>query len=132
MNNTPPLNESDEALELLLREHLNAPAERLTPSSGFALSVMDAIHTQATEPPPIAFPWRRVLPGAMAILCALAAFVVFVPGTASGPLLGARASQLLASSTFTYGEVVLGSVLLAACVSIVAVAASFRLAGSSR
>jgi hypothetical protein len=134
MNPNPATNESDAALDRLLQAHLAAPAEQLTPSSGFALSVMDSIHQQATEPPPIAFPWRRVLPGAIAILCALAGYALFVvTGRAGTPVFAAAPwAHLHASSTFTSGEVVLFSVLVAASVSAIAIAASFRLAGRSR
>ena len=139
MKSNPAANQPGPALpadsiDRLLEAHLASPAEQLTPSSGFALSVMDAIRPRDTGPPPIPFPWRCVLPGAIAILCALAAFLLFVfarhsagPAFAPGPR-----AHLLASSTFTYNEIVLGSVILAACVSVAAVAASFRLAGRSR
>jgi hypothetical protein len=134
MNPNPATNESDAPLDRLLQAHLASPADQLVPSSGFALSVMDTIHQQAAAPPPIAFPWRRVLPGVIAILCALAALVLFVPRGATAPVFtpGPRAWQLLAWPSLTYGELVLSSVLLAACVSIVAVAASFRLAGRNQ
>ncbi len=120
-----PSIEADAELDLLLQTHLASPEEHLTPSSGFALSVMESIHQQATEPSPIAFPWRRVVPGIAGILCALAAFVHFA----------ARATTprvQLPPSSFTSAELILCSILLAACISIVAVAASFRLAGRSR
>lgn len=45
--------------------------DALLPSSGFALSVMDAIEEQARQPQAIPFPWKQALPG-------LAAFVIFV------------------------------------------------------
>lgn len=33
------------------------------PSSGFSASVMEAVRQEAAAPPPIAFPWKRALPG---------------------------------------------------------------------
>jgi hypothetical protein len=137
MTPNPAPHESAAALDRLLEAHLAAPAEQLAPSSGFALSVMDAIHQQATEPPPIGFPWRRVLPGAIAILCALAAFALFAlmvhnPSSGFGMAPSLRVQLPLASSAFSYSEIVMGSVVAAACVSVVTVAASFRLAGRNR
>ena len=37
--------------------------EPLIPSSGFVASVMEQINEEAHVPPPIAFPWRRAIPG---------------------------------------------------------------------
>jgi hypothetical protein len=37
--------------------------DEILPSSGFAVSVMDAVRREAAILPPIAFPWRRALPG---------------------------------------------------------------------
>ena len=50
--------------------------EEIVPSSGFASSVMESIRSQATAPPPIAFPWKRALPGLAGIVCALVWLVV--------------------------------------------------------
>lgn len=37
--------------------------DEILPSSGFAVSVMDAVRREAAAPPPIPFPWKRALPG---------------------------------------------------------------------
>jgi hypothetical protein len=37
--------------------------EVISPSSGFAESVMGAVQAEAAIPPPIPFPWKRALPG---------------------------------------------------------------------
>jgi hypothetical protein len=42
--------------------------DMLLPSSGFAVSVMDAIEQQAAAPAPIPFPWKWAIPGVVAIL----------------------------------------------------------------
>ena len=39
--------------------------EEILPSSGFAVSVMEAVRREAAAPPPIPFPWKRALPGAL-------------------------------------------------------------------
>ncbi len=35
----------------------------IVPSSGFVQAVMQAVHAEAAAPPPIPFPWKRVLAG---------------------------------------------------------------------
>ena len=37
--------------------------DEILPSSGFSASVMEAVRREAVAPPPIAFPWKRALPG---------------------------------------------------------------------
>ncbi len=37
--------------------------DEILPSSGFTVSVMDAVRREAAALPPIAFPWKRALPG---------------------------------------------------------------------
>ena len=37
--------------------------DEILPSSGFAVSVMEAVRREAAAPPPIPFPWKRALPG---------------------------------------------------------------------
>ena len=39
--------------------------EEILPSSGFTASVMEAVRREAATPPPIPFPWKRALPGAI-------------------------------------------------------------------
>lgn len=121
------------SVDQLLDDYLAAPTEQLAPSSGFVLSVMEAVHAQAAEPPPLAFPWRRVLPGAVAMLCALAAFaaVVFRAARTGASLAPAAQSQPALAIVLTPGEATLCWVLLATCLSLAAAAASFRLAGRS-
>ena len=47
----------------------------IVPSSGFASSVMDAVRQEASAPPAMPFPWKRVLP---ALIFAVVAFVAAV------------------------------------------------------
>jgi hypothetical protein len=49
--------DEDEINRILSRE------DEILPSSGFAVSVMDAVRREAAAPPPIPFPWKRALPG---------------------------------------------------------------------
>ncbi|MFY9647519.1 MAG: hypothetical protein WAK29_20235 [Terriglobales bacterium] len=68
-------NGNDEIDCVLTRE------EDILPSSGFAVSVMDAVRREAVAPPPIPFPWVRALPGMAAGVFALA--LVLVSGVAA-------------------------------------------------
>jgi hypothetical protein len=69
-------NEEDEMNRILSRE------DEILPSSGFAVSVMDAVRREAAAPPPIPFPWKRALPGlvagGLALALVLVAGVVFI------------------------------------------------------
>ena len=116
-------------LERLLQDHLASPAELIAPSSGFAGAVMEAIGSQAGAPPPIAFPWRRVMPGVIAILCALAVFALLVArGGASGA--GAGISMnLKPMGPLTSAQLALCWVAGAVLTSIATVAASLHLSG---
>jgi hypothetical protein len=46
-------------------------SETLLPSSGFASSVMEAVRSEAAVPPPIPFPWKRAVPGLVALFVCL-------------------------------------------------------------
>jgi hypothetical protein len=65
-------NDEDEIDRMLSRE------DEILPSSGFALSVMDAVRREAAAPPPIPFPWKRALPGLVVVGVALALALVAV------------------------------------------------------
>jgi hypothetical protein len=64
--------ENDEIDRMLSRE------DEILPSSGFTLSVMDAVRREAAAPPPIPFPWKRALPGLVVLGMALALVLVAV------------------------------------------------------
>jgi anti-sigma factor RsiW len=62
--------------------------EEIVPSAGFTDAVMEAVHREATTPPPILFPWKCVLPGlALAVFAALAVLLLASPTkTATSPV----------------------------------------------
>jgi hypothetical protein len=125
--------DNDKILDRLLDEHFAGESEPLTPSSGFALSVMESIEAQATLPPPIAFPWSRVLPGLVAVLCGLVVFVLMLWRSAGSAATESHAKLGLSGyHAVTATDSALGWVLVAACLSVAAVAASFRMTGRSR
>jgi len=117
-------------LDAVLFAEFNS-AEQLRPSSGFALSVMDAIHEEATVPPPIPFPWKRFLPGAIVVLCALVALVIWAARHASAP--ATVGNFTLALPSLTSADSTLGWIALALVLTLIAVLSSFRMAnGRSR
>jgi hypothetical protein len=66
---------TDEIDRILLHE------EEILPSSGFAVSVMEAVRREAAAPQPIPFPWKRALPG---LILAGGALIAVVVGTVIG------------------------------------------------
>lgn len=44
-------------------DQILATEQELIPSSGFLASVMESVHEEARKPAPIAFPWKRAVPG---------------------------------------------------------------------
>jgi len=54
--------------------------DEIVPSSGFTTFVMEAVRQEAAAPPPIAFPWKRALPGLL--LAGVAIVAVIVGGVA--------------------------------------------------
>jgi hypothetical protein len=125
MNHHPQHQPDDQQAEFdrLLEAHLGPSAsaiDHLVPSSGFAHSVMDAVHQQATAPPPIPFPWKRLLPAAIALLCALLAFGFFTsPQTSTSPAFHFTLSST-AITTITLVAMVIG-------ISIATTAIAFKL-----
>ena len=114
---------NDELESALSRE------EEILPSSGFTVSVMDAVRREALTPAPIPFPWKRALPGMMA---AVAVFVstIFAAlnylrtsggGVDSAPYV-APAKRFIEASLH-YGA---GWIVLALILSITSIALSMR------
>ena len=69
----------------------------IIPSSGFARSVMAAVHREAAAPPPIPFPWKRALPGLLALAVAIAWSVVDAvryPAQPAAPIISAVPSTI--------------------------------------
>jgi hypothetical protein len=64
--------------------------DEILPSSGFAVSVMDAVRREAAAPPPIPFPWKRALPGL--VVGGLTLALVLVAGVAAIAQLGKAAA----------------------------------------
>jgi len=52
--------------------------QEFLPSSGFTVSVMDAVRREAAAPPPIPFPWKRALPGLVVAGIALSLVLIAI------------------------------------------------------
>lgn len=80
MRGSAPHDEEDEMNRIL------SGADEILPSSGFAVSVMEAVRREAAAPPPIPFPWMRALPGL--VVGGLALMLVLVAGVVAIARLG--------------------------------------------
>ncbi len=69
----PQLTEAD------LDRALSSGSDSILPSSGFALSVMTAVREEAAAPAPIPFPWKRAVPGLIAVVAALGLLLAAIP-----------------------------------------------------
>ena len=76
----------------------------ILPSSGFADAVMTAVRHEATAPAPIAFPWKRAIPGFIAAAGALAfliaMFVALFRFRAAAAAVQAPAAQIMNGASF--------------------------------
>jgi len=86
------LTEHDEAEinSILSRE------DEILPSSGFTVSVMDAVRREAASPPPIPFPWKRALPGL--VVAGLALVLILIRVIAAIAQLGKATTPKLSMS----------------------------------
>jgi hypothetical protein len=86
------LTEHDEAEinSILSRE------DEILPSSGFTVSVMDAVRREAASPPPIPFPWKRALPGL--VVAGLALVLILIRVIAAIAQLGKATTPQLSMS----------------------------------
>jgi hypothetical protein len=67
--------------------------DEILPSSGFAVSVMDAVRREAAAPLPIPFPWKRALPGL--VVAGVAMVLVLVAGIVAITQLGRTSTTAL-------------------------------------
>lgn len=97
--------------------------EDIVPSSGFVGAVMDAVMREASEPPPIPFPWKHGVAGLVASLAMLVQLLIADP-----PIPESLSSGLesMVQEALAMG---VGWIVLAVLVSFVSVKLSMRLAG---
>ena len=112
-------------------DRILSSAQDIVPSSGFTLSVLEAVRSEAATPPPIPFPWKRALPGIAAAGFAVLSVLVLgieeiarpTPVPPSATLTAALASILDAAKTGGAGWI-----LLALLLTLVSTLLSMRLA----
>jgi hypothetical protein len=79
--NHPQFGDSD------LDQALSSAGDSILPSSGFTEGVMTAVLSDAAAPAPLAFPWRRALPGLAGVAIAVVLLVAAIVSVLrSGPL----------------------------------------------
>lgn len=108
--------------------------EEIVPSSGFTRAVMGAVLHEASRPMPIAFPWKRAVPG-LVLIALVITTLVFMPAAVDRTGGNALATMKLAAMLMSvfkmmerfYVNWLLGSLLLAwACVNLSMLFASLR------
>ena len=101
-------------------------SREIRPSESFTGSVMTAVRREAEAPPPLAFPWKRALPGlaACATLTAVGVVMVLIAGPsepAAAEWIGAGLAALRSAEV----QWIAGSLLL----SLLSFRGSMRLVG---
>jgi len=108
-------------------DRILAGEEPVTPSVGFVTSVMAAVRREAEAPPPIPFPWRRLVTG-LTVCVVLAVGVTLLYVFSGRPILASTVPW-----TPQFGDSVLRGAsiraLLALLTSLITVRWSLRLAG---
>lgn len=75
---TPHVPNPNQTSDAALEAALSTRDDVILPSSGFADAVMTAIRHEATAPAPIAFPWKRAIPGFVAAAGALVFLIAMI------------------------------------------------------
>ncbi len=108
--------------------------EEITPSSGFAASVMDAVRAEASVPP-IPFPWKRALPGLAALgfslVWLLIAAIKQLGEQAAAPPIKETLSSMLAPLLASPMSVAVGWTIVALLLTLACVKLSIHLAGGN-
>jgi hypothetical protein len=114
-------------------DHILSREEEILPSAGFSARVMDAVRSEASAPPPIAFPWKRAWPGLAAAGFALVSVVLglakIVREAMAAPpsVIGPPVIEPFLRAVLHVG---VGPVVLALLVSLASVKLSMRLTSS--
>jgi hypothetical protein len=112
-------------------DRILASEETLLPSSGFLASVMESVRVEAAAPAPIPFPWKRAIPGILAVVGVLGwgAFKLVQDGPPSLASINVAPPQLTAAAIQPVEQA--GWVALALGASLLSWLLSRRLAGRS-
>ena len=94
---------------------------KITPSSKFLESVMEAVEREAAARRPIEFPWFRALPGIVATIVALAVALWSGIGALNDPGTIVAVDELVLQLTVFATSIGLHWILLAALITVVSV-----------
>lgn len=108
-------------------ERLLASEPAITPSPQFLAAVMRAVEQEAAAPSPLPFPWRRALPGVIALVVAIAAAIHHAAGLLVDPAALAALAVPLARISGLAVHLELHWLALAAVATLVASGLSSRL-----
>jgi hypothetical protein len=109
--------------------------DEITPSSGFVMSVMDAVREEASAPQPIPFPWMRALPVFAALGIVLAMVIVGIVEAARMPAAFAHAwtpSPAIETVVHTLASSNTGWIAFALLLTLLSMVFSIRLAIGKR
>ena len=107
---------------------------QILPSAGFTALVMEEVRSEATAPPPIPFPWKRALPGLVAVGLTLGAVLVgladVVKGAWAAPPAAMETTLVIRPLLHATLYAGLGPIALALLISLAALKVSMRLTAS--
>ncbi len=64
---------------------LSFESDSILPSSGFSAAVMSVVEREAAVPAPIAFPWKRAIPGLVAVAAAVVLLIAAIASVLNSP-----------------------------------------------
>jgi len=102
-------------------DRLLTDEDKITPSSKFLESVMEAVEREAAAHRPIEFPWLRALPGIVAMIVALAVAMWSGIGALNDPGTMVAVDELALQFTRFATSIGLHWILLAAMITVVSV-----------
>jgi hypothetical protein len=111
-------------------DYILANEKLITPSPDFLASVMRAVRRQAASLPPLKFPWRRALPGILAMFVAIMRAAWDLVGFLNEPDLLAVFNEQLHQFAGLAAQFGVQWIVLAVVITVVSLMLSISLVGS--
>ena len=113
-------------------DEILSSVDDIVPSPGFITNVMAAVREEASAPPPIPFPWKRIAPGLAVGACTFVAFpVVALAPWSGGPIqVAPRVSSVLYTIVEAAKAIELGWIVIALVFAVASMKFSMRLVGA--
>ena len=108
-------------------QRILADEDKITPSTGFPVSVMAAVQREATAPQPLDFPWFHALPGFLATVAAFGVALWQGIGALRDPAIVAALDEQLHQFTTFAVDIGLQWILLAVAITIISLMLSSTL-----